>query len=100
MEWGEQYAYLERIDAEESFTPRALQTKPVVEQDMMELISAFNLLSSRRTGSGFSVNPISLTDIGMYVQLFGIPWCGLEFFVRLMVQMDKLVLKKANPSDD
>lgn len=67
---------------------------------MAEITDAFQMLSSGRSNTGFSMNPLSFSDIGMYLAVFGIPWCGKDTFVRLIKRLDSQFLTKVNKRDD
>jgi len=59
-----------------------------VPEAFQEYCTAFVLLSSRR-GIGMSAaNPIALTDIKSYIDLFGVPAYGTFVFVDMMTKMD------------
>jgi hypothetical protein len=99
LEWGPHSKSLEEIDIDEPYTPKALETKPEVRNDMMELIDAFRILSSRRSTNGFSANPIAFAELGWYLSVFGVPWCGTDTFIRLMIKLDQRFLEKVNKRD-
>lgn len=67
----------------------ALQRKPKLPMEGLELVTAFNILSSLRTSNGFGHNPISLTDIKNYVEMVGQPFHDVRDFLDLLVEMDK-----------
>lgn len=69
----------------------ALDSAPVVPSYLEEIIWAFELLSSRRT-AGFGRNPIPLTDIHGYLQLFGEPALPRDIFVEHILAMDIVYL--------
>jgi len=57
---------------------------------MIEYITAFDMLASRRT-NGMSPNPISLTDVQAYVELFGCS--NPRDFVKFIILMDVVFLE-------
>lgn len=60
-----------------------------------EIASAFRVLSSTRSGTGYGPNPISLSDIKAYIDLTGSPWCDNVIFIELIYRLDRLYLKKS-----
>lgn len=60
---------------------------------MWEYIKAFDVLSSRRT-AGFSINPISMSDIKAYLDIFGCEYP--EIFIELLIMMDIEFLRYYN----
>jgi hypothetical protein len=53
-----------------------------------EIVNAYNVLASRRT-AGLTVNPIQLSEILAYIQLFGYPSVELDTFVDLIGVLDR-----------
>lgn len=70
---------------------KALESKPDIEDDMKEYIEAFGILSTQRS-VGMGPNPISLTDILAYLQIYGAT-C-IEDFMFHILQMDSTFLVK------
>lgn len=75
--------------------PRALQNRPELGPVEEELQRAFNILGSRRTGE-FGKNPIQLSEIRSYVELFGSPQMPMWMFVELLGRMDKALRNLAD----
>ncbi len=66
---------------------KAIETYPSVPEVFQEYCTAFVLLSSRRT-VGIGPNPITLTDIKSYIDLYGVPNYGVSAFVEMISKMD------------
>ena len=60
---------------------------------MAEYVRAFGLMSAART-YGMSPNPISLSDLVAYTQIYEVD--DLEEFIHLIQTMDKVYLKKVS----
>lgn len=89
LEWGDKEEFLEDLESK-GLNPAALESKPTVYDWMQEYILGFDILSSRRS-VGFSVNPISMSDILSYIQIFG---CSdIDLFVKFIILMDATFLK-------
>lgn len=73
------------------FVPKALQIRPVVQYWMPEYIEAFKVLSGRRT-VGMSPNPISLSEIVTYANLYELD--DIEDFIYCVSEMDDCYLIK------
>lgn len=74
---------LEAMETQTGITPQALQNEPELDVTTGEIASAYNLLAARRSyGSG--PNPIQLSEILAYVEIFGCPVVGMEAFVELI----------------
>lgn len=83
----------------QGLNPQALEDKPVVYGWMVEYITAFEILSSRRA-CGFSPNAISMQDILAYLQIYGAS--DVDYFVRNIIAMDATYLTciaKTKPSN-
>ena len=70
---------------------KALESKPEIEEEMKEYVEAFAILSSQRS-VGMGPNPISLTDILSYLQIYGAT-CIEEFMYHIL-SMDSTFLVK------
>ncbi len=68
-------------------TPQALLDAPLMFGLAREITDAYNILASRRT-FGMAPNPIQLSDIMAFIQVFGPPTVGLDLFVELLGVMD------------
>lgn len=60
-----------------------------------ELVTAYNVLASRRT-AGFGMNPIPLSEIKSFIDLFGWPSMELMSFIELIGVMDIKFLELSN----
>lgn len=84
--WGAQRKKLQAI-SEAGITPRALLEEPAVEGLAAEICWSYNILAKRRT-SGVAPNPIQLSEIRAFIDLYGMPSCGIEVFEALIWAMD------------
>lgn len=73
--------------------PVALQTKTVYRYWMKEYFDAFSLLSSRRQ-SGFSPQPIMLSEIWAYIDRRGVT--DEEYFEYIIILLDDIFLQSEN----
>jgi hypothetical protein len=73
----------------------ALQKKPKLDPICEEVGAAFVVLSSRRQW-GLSPNPVPLSEILAYIDLFGVPAVGVETFALLIGIMDSKALEIIN----
>jgi len=80
------------MELEFNKTPQALLDKPVLFGTAAELAQAYNILASRRT-SGMVPNPINLSEILAFVQIYGRPTIAIETFVELIGTMDMKYLE-------
>lgn len=80
------------MELETNITPKALLDKPVLFGTAAELAQAYNILASRRT-SGMSPNPINLSEILAFTQIYGRPTIAIELFIELIGIMDMKYLE-------
>lgn len=71
-------------------SPPALEKKPELHEWMREYLSAFYILNSTRQ-YGFGPNPITLTEMSAYLQLYGAS--DPESFIEYVLKMDEEFLK-------
>lgn len=76
-------------------TPQALADAPKLYGLGREIVYAFNKLAQRRT-CGMSANPIPLSEIHAYIQLFGEPSCSIDLFEEMIGLMDKAEMELAS----
>lgn len=88
MEWGDKEEFLEDLE-DKGLNPQALNSKPILNDWMQEYIIAFDILSSRRS-IGFSLNPISMSDILAYIQIYSTN--DIDSFVKFIIIMDSTFL--------
>lgn len=55
-------------------------------------MSAYNILASRRT-AGMSLNPIQLSEINAFIQIYGKPTLPVDMFIELIGVMDTRFLE-------
>lgn len=72
--------------------PPALERRPDVPSYLLEYLEAFYFLSSRRTVGFSSENPISMSDISSYLEMY--PTDNRHLFVFLVGEMDSEYLQK------
>jgi hypothetical protein len=92
FEWGPQLEKLEKIELETGRTPSALRDRPILDGLAAEVANAYNMLASRRT-SGMAANPISLSEISAWIQIFGEPTVPVIAFVELIGTVDQKFLE-------
>jgi len=73
--------------------PGALRERPQLEGTCAEMVVAFRILNRHRT-IGFEVNPIQLSEISAFIDIYGEPSMGVELFEELLVVMDEHVRNK------
>lgn len=76
-------------------TPTALLDAPVAYGLEKELVLAYNFLAGRRS-MGFSANPIPLSEIKSYIEIFGVPQMPMDIFIDLLGLMDMEYLSKVH----
>lgn len=96
-EWGPRVDELREIEVATGVTPSALLNAPQLFGLVLEVVTAYNVLASRRT-AGIALNPISLAEIAAYVQIFGPPTIPMDMFVELLGIMDIKFLELSNAS--
>lgn len=70
-------------------SPKALETKPILYDWMIEYLEGFQVLSRTRS-IGMALNPIPLTEIESYLRLYG----SIDpiRFIRYICKMDSVYL--------
>lgn len=94
-EWGPKVRKLIEIEQATGKTPQALIDAPVAYGLERELTLAYNFLAARRS-VGFSANPIPLSEIHSYVEIFGPPPMPMSVFIDLLGIMDIEYLSKVH----
>lgn len=97
-EWGPKVKKLVEIEQASGKTLDALNEVPVTYGLERELVLAYNFLASRRS-VGFTANPIPLTEIQSYIQIFGPPIMPMDVFIDLLGMMDMEYLSKVTPKN-
>lgn len=87
-EWGDKTEFLEDLE-DSGMSPKALENKPEIHTWMIEYIDAFEVLNQTRS-YGMAPNPISLTEILAYLQLYGSS--DAASFVKYILAMDEAFL--------
>jgi hypothetical protein len=80
------------MELETGKTPQALLDKPVLYGVASEIAQAYNVLASRRT-SGMMPNPINLSEILAFIQIYGHPNISIDRFVELIGVADMQYLE-------
>lgn len=93
MKFGIKEDKLQAFAEESEIDVPALRQKPKLPIEGVEMVSAFNTLSSLRTSNGFGHNPISMSDIKCYIDLMGQPFYDVKVFIDLLIQMDTRYLE-------
>lgn len=83
------------IEVQTGNTPKALLDAPALHGVCKELSTAYNILASRRT-AGFTANPIQLSEIFSFIQLYGQPSLPIDMFISLIGTMDMKFLELSN----
>lgn len=73
--------------------PGALRERPVLDATCSEMVEAFRILSRHRT-VGFDVNPIQLSEVRAFIEIYGEPSMGAQVFIELLSLMDEHVRSK------
>lgn len=76
-------------------TPKALDDEPKLYGICVEMAHIYNTLASRRT-CGFTPNPIQLSEIDVYLRIFGGPSIPVDVFLDLIGMMDVKYLELSN----
>lgn len=93
MTWGPKAPKLREIELETGLTPQALIDEPKLYGYSTEVANAYNFLASRRT-VGMAPNPIQLSEILAYIQVYGQPQLPVDIFMDLLSTMDSKYLEK------
>lgn len=83
--------------AQTGVEPLALLNRPDLPDYLLEYINAFDLLTTRRS-VGLAVNPISLSEIAKYIEIFGCTEPDV-FFLHI-IKMDLEFMKMVTESKD
>jgi len=67
--------------------PKALADEPQLDTTAEELAKAYGILSTKRT-IGFAPNPIQLSEIKAFIELYGEPSVGYTIFEEIIRVMD------------
>lgn len=84
---------LEMVWVKTKVEPTALENQPSLPGWLAEYYKAFRILSTRRHRSMDGLQPISLTDVLAYVEMFGTIDDDLDTFVGHVIRMDSTFLK-------
>jgi hypothetical protein len=95
IEWGSQVSKLLEIEQATGVTPSALLSEPKLAGICTEVVQAYNVLAARRT-SGLTVNPIQLSEIKAYLEVYGDPCVPVDVFVNLIGVMDLQYMELTN----
>lgn len=95
--WGPQLDKLKELEAA-GMRPQALRDEPELGPVEDEVVHAFNVLGSRRT-HGLDRNPIQLSEIVAFTEIFGQPAMPMWMFVRLIGEMDTTFRSLASGDD-
>lgn len=77
-----------RIEEATGRTPKALESAPTIRLAILqEVLTAYNMLASRRT-IGMAANPIQLSEIKAYIDIYGPPSIAVDLFIDLVGLMD------------
>jgi hypothetical protein len=79
---------LEKIAEATGKAPPALERRPGIFGLAKEIVEAYNVLAGKRT-AGMIPNPIQLSEIVAYVQLYGEPSIPMTIFVQLLTVVDE-----------
>lgn len=70
-----------------------MNDKPKVSPEAQEVINAFRILSSSRSGTGYGPNPISFADLKAYLDYLGETYLPKDIFVDLIYKVDRKFLQ-------
>lgn len=88
MQWGDRLDFLYDLESS-GVSPKALENRPELHDWMKEYLYAFRKLNRTRP-MGMGVNPISLTEIKAYLDLYGAS--DQEAFIDYILEMDAAFL--------
>ena len=83
------------IESATGVTPKALLDAPSLHGVTKEVSKAYNILAARRT-AGFTANPIQLSEIKAFIELYGPPSIPIDLFISLIGSMDMKFLELSN----
>jgi hypothetical protein len=86
-DWGSSEQKLQDLYDNTGFLAPALAKKPVLSSTCTEILSAYRILDRHRS-VGFDRNPIQLSEIVAFYQLYGLPSMGHEMFEELIAMVD------------
>lgn len=94
MDWGGKAAWLLKVSISKNLPiPSAIASKPELLEDVIEAWEAFDLLgSTRQYNSGFP-QPILLSEISAYINLFNIKY-DIDKFIQYIKYLDTIYLEK------
>lgn len=98
MEWGDKAEWLIEVSQEENDPlPPAILNKPELPLYLSEVWRAFWILNSSRQ-SGFSIQPIQLSEIKAYFDIYG-KVEDIDAFIEYIKHLDILFMKKVSKND-
>lgn len=86
--WAASYDKLVEIESNTGVTPKALEERPVLDPTSLEVLRAYKILDATRT-YGLSMNPVQLSEMRAYIDLFGLPPVPVDVFVKLIGTLDQ-----------
>lgn len=83
------------IEDQTGITPKALLNAPNLHGSAKEVANAYRIMAKGRS-AGFAANPIPLSEIVAFTQLFGPPSVPIDVLVTLVEKMDDKYLELVN----
>lgn len=81
------------MELETGNTPKALQDQPKVYGLVKEVVDAFQILHRHRS-AGMAPNPIQLSEVVAYINLYGPPSTDIDLFLSLITVVDNVYLER------
>ena len=90
--WGDKIEFLERVAEEDGVLPKALQSRPELEEHLLFVWSAFQTVSTDRP-VGLGLAPIPFSAIDRFARRYGIVDIDeFDRLHRLIGQLDRALL--------
>ena len=104
MSWGPSYKALLKIKEQTGITPKALESRPKLRQDLLPYLEAFYAVSAARQYSQAGVQPVMVSEVLAYLQCIGeTSPTRREKYLRLIQKMDAVflvdVFEKSKPTN-
>lgn len=91
LQHGKNEAFLQRIKAQGLGSPKALESKPELLEDLRDVWNGWHHLNgTRRIGS--SVSPLAMADVLAWLEIHGVPRHQRPWWSRMFAAMDSVFL--------
>jgi hypothetical protein len=89
MEWGEQLATLLEIEKSTGETPKALQARPAMKPEGLEIYQTFNNISNTRHYSSAGMQPLQVSELASYLETIGLSGQEKRDVLEMMLSIDR-----------